>query len=48
MRSGADAAETARLFRENMEWEIAGDPGVLPWIGQKSGRGAITDFANGG
>jgi uncharacterized protein len=29
-----------------MEWEIAGDTGVLPWIGKKSGRGAVTDFGN--
>jgi hypothetical protein len=39
-------AEIAKLFSENMEWEIAGDTGVLPWIGQKSGRAAITAFVN--
>jgi ketosteroid isomerase-like protein len=44
MGSSAQAAEIAKLFSENMEWEIAGDTGVLPWIGQKSGRGAVTDF----
>jgi hypothetical protein len=31
--SGAEAAEIAGLCSENMEWEIAGDTGVLPWIG---------------
>ena len=44
MGSGADPAEIAKLFSENLEWEIAGDTGVLPWIGKKSGRAAVTDF----
>src|SRR5437016_9777356 len=44
MGSGADPAEIATLFSKNMEWEIAGDTGALPWIGKKSGRAAITDF----
>ena len=42
--SGADPAEIAKLFSENLEWEIAGDTSVLPWIGKKCGRIAITDF----
>ena len=46
MGGGAEPAEIAKLFSENMEWEIAGDTGVLPWIGQKSGRAAIIDFVN--
>ncbi len=46
MGSGAEPAEIAKLFSENMEWKIAGDTGVLPWIGQKSGRAAIIDFVN--
>src|SRR5207245_5468322 len=46
MGSGAEPAEIARLFSEKMEWEIAGDTGVLPWIGKRSGRAAITDFVN--
>ena len=33
MGSGAESAEIAKLFSENLEWEIAGDTGVLPWIG---------------
>ena len=44
MGSGAEPSEIAKLFSETLEWEIAGDTGVLPWIGHKSGRGAITDF----
>ena len=45
-RMGGDAepAEIAKLFSETLEWDIAGDTGVLPWIGHKSGRDAITDF----
>jgi len=46
MGGGAQPSEIARLFSENMEWEIEGDTGILPWIGQKSGRAAITDFIN--
>ena len=44
MSSGAEPHEIANLFSENMAWEIAGDAGVLPWIGQKSGRAAIINF----
>ena len=46
MGSGDEPAEIAKLFSENLEWEIAGDTGVLPWIGQKTGKAAITDFVN--
>ena len=44
MGSGSDAVEIAKLFSEKMEWKIPGDNGAMPWIGQKSGRAAITDF----
>ena len=44
MGSDAEPAEIAKLFSETLEWDIAGDTGVLPWIGHKSGRDAITDF----
>ena len=44
MGSDAEPAEIAKLFSETLEWDIAGDTGVLPWIGHKSGRGAISDF----
>jgi ketosteroid isomerase-like protein len=47
MGSGAKATEIAKLFSENMEWEIAGDIGALPWIGEKTGRIAVIDFVNG-
>jgi ketosteroid isomerase-like protein len=44
--SGAEPAEIAKLFSENMEWEIAGDASALPWIGRKSGRAAVIDFVS--
>jgi hypothetical protein len=44
MGRGAEPAEISKLFSENMDWEIAGDTGVLPWIGKKSGSAAIVDF----
>jgi ketosteroid isomerase-like protein len=46
MASGAEADHIAKLFSEDMEWEIAGDTGALPWIGKKSGRAAVVDFIN--
>jgi ketosteroid isomerase-like protein len=44
MSSDAEPAEIAKLFSETLEWDISGDTGVLPWIGHKSGRAALTDF----
>src|SRR5438105_11185456 len=44
MGSGAKPSEIAKLFSQALKWDIAGDTGVLPWIGHKSGRAAITDF----
>jgi|SRR5882672_8458589 len=47
MSSGAEASEIAGLCSENLEWEIAGDTGALPWIGKKSGRSALVEFVDG-
>jgi ketosteroid isomerase-like protein len=44
MGSAAEPSEIAGLFSDNLDWEIAGDTGVLPWIGKKSGKSAILDF----
>ena len=41
---GKDPADIAALFDERLLFEIQGDDGVLPWIGRKTGRSAITDF----
>jgi ketosteroid isomerase-like protein len=42
--SGRDPAEIAALFDTDLIFEIQGDEGVLPWIGHRTGRQAITDF----
>jgi len=42
--SGAAPQEVAALFRADLEWHIPGDTAALPWIGRKSGRGAVEDF----
>jgi ketosteroid isomerase-like protein len=44
MAGGASPDEIAQLFSPDLDWHIAGDEGVLPWIGHKVGRGAIADF----
>jgi len=46
LQTGAAPAEVAELFSQNAQWEIAGDVGVLPWIGKKSGKKAVVDFLN--
>ncbi|CAM3175405.1 nuclear transport factor 2 family protein [Sphingomonas zeae] len=44
-RSGAVMTnEVASAFAEDLRFEIQGDVGALPWIGQKTGRQAMTDF----
>ncbi|AMO93115.1 snoaL-like domain protein [Collimonas fungivorans] len=44
MGSGASADEIAALCTPDLDWNIPGDTGVLPWIGHKTGRKAISDF----
>jgi uncharacterized protein len=41
---GASPEEVAKLFSADLDWNIPGDTGVLPWIGHKTGRGAVVDF----
>ena len=45
---GADAPpeEIAKLFSADLDWNIPGETGVLPWIGHKTGRGAVIDFVH--
>jgi ketosteroid isomerase-like protein len=45
--SGADPDSIAALFSDDVLFEIPGDDGVLPWIGRKTGRGAVADFIRG-
>ena len=41
---GADPSEIAALFSIDVQFEIAGDVGALPWIGRRTGRSAVSDF----
>ncbi len=41
---GAAPAEIAKLFSGDVRFEVAGDTGALPWIGQKIGRAAAASF----
>ncbi len=42
--SGASPEEIAALCTADLDWNIPGDSGVLPWIGHKTGSAAIADF----
>lgn len=42
--AGASAFTMAELCTPDLEWNIPGDTGVLPWVGQKTGRDAIFEF----
>jgi ketosteroid isomerase-like protein len=44
MGAGADHDEIAALFSTDLDFEIAGDVGVLPWIARSVGRSAAADF----
>jgi ketosteroid isomerase-like protein len=37
-----DPDKVADLFTDNLEFEVAGDVGALPWIGKKTGKSAIS------
>jgi ketosteroid isomerase-like protein len=42
--SGESAQAIAEMFSDELHWNVPGDTGVLPWIGNKTGRLAVTDF----
>ena len=42
--AGCDPAEIAAPFASDLIFEIQGDDGVMPWIGRKTGREAMTNF----
>lgn len=44
MGSGASADEIAALCTPDLDWNIPGDSGVLPWIGHQTGPKAMADF----
>jgi uncharacterized protein len=42
--AGTAPDEIAALFSADVDFEVAGDVGALPWIGRKTGRRAVSDF----
>lgn len=44
LASGASPEEVASLCLPDLDWNIPGDSGVLPWVGHKKGRAAISEF----
>ena len=40
----ASPEDVALLFSDDVEWEIAGDVGALPWVGRKHGPQAVIEF----
>jgi ketosteroid isomerase-like protein len=44
LKAGASPNELAALCSADLDWNIPGDIGALPWIGQKTGRKAFADF----
>jgi ketosteroid isomerase-like protein len=45
--SGTEPDEIAALFSTDVLFEVPGDVGALPWIGRRSGHGAVSDFIRG-
>jgi ketosteroid isomerase-like protein len=41
---GQEPEAIAALFGDDLLFEIQGDDGALPWIGQRLGRQALADF----
>jgi ketosteroid isomerase-like protein len=44
MGKGSDAEAISMLFSVDARFEIAGEVGLLPWLGRKTGRKAVADF----
>ena len=44
MSKGSEPDAIARLFSVDVRFEIAGEAGLLPWLGRKTGRQAVADF----
>jgi ketosteroid isomerase-like protein len=42
--AGKAPVDIASLFAEDVVFEIPGDSSAFPWIGRKTGSGAIVDF----
>lgn len=44
MADGAPAEEISELFSVDAKFEIPGEPGLLPWLGSRTGRDSVADF----
>lgn len=42
--AGTSAEDMAALCTPELDWNIPGDTGVLPWVGHQQGRAALADF----
>lgn len=42
--TGVAPDEIADLFSTDVQFEVRGDMGALPWIGRRTGRTAVSDF----
>jgi ketosteroid isomerase-like protein len=45
--AGAEPNEIAALFSADVQFEVPGDVGALPWIGRRTGSAAVSDFIRG-
>lgn len=44
LEAGATPTELAEHFHEDVDWFIAGNTEVVPWIGRKVGRAGVAEF----
>jgi uncharacterized protein len=42
--TGASPDAIARMFHDDVVFEVPGDDGALPWIGRKTGHAAVRAF----
>jgi ketosteroid isomerase-like protein len=45
--SGAEPDEIAGVFSTDVQFEVPGEVGSLPWIGRRTGPGAVSEFIRG-
>jgi hypothetical protein len=44
MGKGAPPEQIAGLFSADVNFQIAGEADLLPWLGRRTGRAAVSDF----
>jgi len=42
--SGDSPESMAEMFSADLDWNIPGEAGVLPWVGHQTGRSAVINF----